>query len=377
MSTKPSDCRSFDTLSGVPNCRTRRNFLKYCSTAIGGTLTASVSTAATTRSNRLVRFGKTDLYVTRYCQGTAFRQVPRDDRPEGRAILHRCLDVGINFFDSAEAYGRGGSETVLGRAIRGRRDEVVLCTKAAPSSATIQDPDPNKFKLGGPITFSEEILFNKLEGSLKRLGTDYVDLYLFHDWDGTTPAEQLAEWMDKLVQSGKTRYWGVSNFSAQQVTRFCEIADTQSGQSSIAGTEDYFHIAVGERQDPDLFKVIRRNNLGMLAFSPQNEGQLSPGREDKLGKAKTPVVRALDKVARELGATRPQVCIAWVLAHPEVTSVLGGAESPEHVEENFGGTQLELPPEALATLNAVSKTYLQHRLQRIQQVQAEGAQTSN
>ena len=336
-----------------------------------------MSSAAKIRSDRLVRFGKTDLYVTRYCQGTAFRQVPRDDRPEGRAILHRCLDVGINFFDSAEAYGWGGSETVLGRAIRGRRDEVVLCTKAAPSSAPVQDPDPNKFKPGGLVTFSEKILFEKLEGSLKRLRTDHVDLYLFHDWDGTTPADLLAEWMDKLVQSGKTRYWGVSNFSAQQVARFCEIAGARIGQSSIAGTEDYYHIAVGERHDPELFKVIRNNHLGMLAFSPQNEGQLSPGREDKLGKAKTPIVRALDKVARELGATRPQVCIAWVLSHPEVTSVLGGAESPEHVEENFGGTQLELPPDALAMLNAVSKKYLQHRLKRIEQVQAEKAQASN
>lgn len=357
----------------VSTLHTRRRFLGSCGSAVGVTLTVAAlptaSVSATSGSPPLVRFGSTDLYVTRYCQGTAFRQVPRTDNPQARAILHRCLDVGINFFDSAEAYGWGGSETVLGKVIQGRRDKVVICTKASPSNAPQRDPDTNKFKLGEQTTFTRDRLFGKLEQSLKRLGTDYVDLYLLHDWDRATPPEQLAEWMDALVQSGKTRYWGASNFSAEQYARFCELAQTQGGKTPLVGTEDYFHIAVGERYDPNLFKVIRENGLGLLAFSPQNEGQLSPGREESVGKAKIQVVRALDKVARDLGVTRPQVCIAWVLAHPEVTTTLGGAESPEHVEENFAGTRLELPAESLAILNQASKKYLQHRLLRIQQEQ--------
>ena len=356
--------------------QTRRSFLGCCGTAIGVTLTNTASCNSSSRSSHLVRFGNTDLYVSRYCQGTAFRQHPRNDNPEARAILHRCLDVGINFFDSAEAYGWGGSETVLGRVIRGRRDEVVICTKTYPSHPPVRDKNLDKFKPGPRIIFSRDVLFKKVEGSLNRLETDYIDLYLFHEWDDVTPLEQLAEWMDALVRSGKIRYWGVSNFTAQQVEQFCGIAHSAPDQSPIVGTEDYFHIAVGERYDPHLLRAIRANGLGLMAFSPQNEGKLSPGHEKELGKAKTLVVRALDQVARNLGTTRPQVCIAWVLAHPEVTSVLGGAESPEHVEENFGGTRLKLPPDAMATLNEASEKYRQHRLQRIKQVQTEAAQAT-
>lgn len=353
---------------------TRRRVLGNLGFAVSASLigvhsSSPSSLLANADTDRLVRFGDTDLYVTRYCQGTAFREIPRTDNPQARSILHRCLDVGINFFDSAEAYGWGGSETVLGKAIRGHRDEVILCTKASPNNPPQRDPNPNKFKVGDGLSFSQKALFRKVEGSLRRLGTDYLDLYLLHDWDNKTPPEQLATWMGTLVQSGKIRYWGISNFTTQQVNEFC---DQRQKQFPMSGTEDYFHIASGERPDADFLNVIHKNGLGLLAFSPQNEGQLSPGREDKLGKAKQAVVRVLDQVARNIGATRPQVCIAWVLAHQAVTTVLGGAESPEHVTENFGGTQIELPPEAISLLDAASEKYRQHRLLRIQQVKEAG-----
>ena len=360
-----------------PTTVDRRRFTKTCGGLATGALfgnCANRTTAAPSRAKGradLVQFGLTDLYVTRYCQGTAFRQVDRSDNPAARRILHKCLDVGINFFDSAEAYGWGGSEIVLGKVIVGRRDQVVICTKAAPSLKPQIDPDLNKFKLGQPCTFTREMVIRKAEGSLKRLGTDYIDLYMYHDPDEVTPVDELAASMDALVKAGKIRYWGASNFSAEQIGQFTKPARVQRGQAAIAGTEDYFHIAAGERYDPNLFQVIGAGRLGLLAFSPQNEGQLSPGRESKLGKAKMQVVRALDKVARDVDATRPQVCIAWVLSHPEVTSALGGAESPAHVEENFGGARLNLPPDALATLNAASKTFLQHRLRRLREVDGE------
>ena len=363
-----------------PSGLDRRRFIKACGglaagTLVGNQLASSANAAPAGAKGRsdLVRFGPTDLYVTRYCQGTAFRQVQRSDNPAARRILHKCLDVGINFFDSAEAYGWDGSEIVLGKAIAGRRDQVVICTKAAPSLKPQRDPDTNQFKLGGKCTLTREMVIRKAEGSLKRLDTDYIDLFMYHSPDDVTPVEELAASMDALVKAGKIRYWGASNFPAQQIDQFCDVGRANHQQAPIAGTEDYFHIAVGERYDPNLFKVIRENGLGMLAFSPQNEGQLSPGRDSKLGKAKTQVVRALDKVTHDVGATRPQVCIAWVLSHPEVTSVLGGAESPAHVEENFGGTRLKLPPEALATLNAASEKYLQHRMRRLKEEKAKGA----
>ncbi len=352
----------------------RRTFMKVCGAACGlaasGELPAAVTAEKSSKSRlpaELVQFGQTDLKVTRYCQGTAFRdpKVGRSDNPAARSILHACLDVGINFFDSAEAYGWGGSEMVLGKVIQGRRDDVVICTKAAPSRAP-NDPNKNKFKLGDRVTFTRETLRRKVEGSLKRLGTDYIDLYLLHQPDeADTPPEELAESLNALVQAGKIRYWGVSNFPASHVQKFFELDTGRKAQFRIAGTEDYFNIVARDVLKPDLIQMLRQTQLGLMAFSPQDTGRLAPGR--KISKAMMPVVRVLEEVARDLNATRPQVTIAWVLSHPVVTSCLGGAESPAHVKENFSGTHLVLPVDAVAKLNAVSDVYLQYKLRKQRQ----------
>ena len=173
--------------------------------------------------------------------------------------------------------------------------------------------------------------------------------------------------MDALVRSGKVRYWGVSNHSAEQVRQLHEICQGRPDRAPLVGTEDYYTITIGERFDPELFRVLRQAGLGLVAYSPQEEGILSPGREEQAGKSRMPVVRALDHVARDLGATRPQVCIAWSLANPAVTSVLGGAERPEHVVENFGGTRIQLPSDGLALLNEASAKYTERRRQRIKE----------
>ena len=321
---------------------------------------------AVERPSHLVRFGHTDLYVSRLCQGTAFRKVSRrGDDPEGLRILSHCIDIGVNFFDSSEAYGWGGSETVLGKAMAGRRDQVVVCTKAAP----VDGPESER------LVFTREALFRKAEGSLKRLGTDYIDLYLLHSPDERTPREdadtpppdvptrehmeQLADSLDDLVKAGKIRYWGVSNHLGRQVGELVELGKRE-GKSPIAGLEDYYNLVAAERKDfmvEELFPLIRQGNLGLLAFSPLGEGRLAPGREIPEGSPLKGPVEALDAVANELGATRPQVCVAWVLSHPEVTSVLAGAEKPEHVSDNFKGTQTSLPDEAIRQLNAAADTY--------------------
>ncbi len=360
----------------------RRSFLRTCGAALGtaflGDPTGHVTRAAADTGQRqgshLVRFGLSDLYVTRYCQGTAFRSknVPRTDNPAARAILQQSLEVGINFFDTAEGYGWGGSEKVLGRVLAesGRRHDVVICTKVHPGLPPADHPNFNAFNTISPNpTFSRRLLVRRLEMSLERLRTDYVDLYLLHNPDQVTPLEEVVDSMDALVRSGKIRYWGVSNHSASQVSTLHNICQTNPDKSPIVGTEDYYNITIGERFDPELFRVLREAKKGLLAFSPQEAGILSPGREKEAGKTRMPVLRALDQVARELGATRPQVCIAWSLANPAVTSVLGGAESPAQVVENFGGTQIQLTSEALELLNAASATYTQKRLQRIRDVE--------
>ena len=335
---------------------TRRKFNRSLAALAGGVLVGGSAAAAKTAPLARVRFGRTDLLVTRYSQGTAFRQLPRNDNPKARRILERCLDVGVNFFDSAEAYGWGGSETLLGRVVKGRRDKVVICTKAAPSEAPVRDPNTNKFRLGKRVTFTRKTLTAKCEGSLKRLGTDYLDLFLLHDDDGKTPPEEIAGTMDRLVMAGKIRYWGLSNFTAANIGKYVGLPKGQRKPNSVvSGTEDYFHIAAGLRMNTELLRVIRRSGLGILAFSPQDCGRLSPGRKENA--AYGSLIATLDEVAGELSTTRPRVLIAWSLAHPAVTSVLGGAESPAHVDDNIGGPQLEIPDELMSRLKTASRAH--------------------
>ena len=315
----------------------------------------------------LVRFGQTDLHVSRLCQGTAFRHLPRADDPRGLQVLHHCLDRGVNFFDSAQAYGWGGAEQVLGKAIAGRRDQVIICTKVPPTHKPEREGDPGK-----PARFTRDYLFQQVEGSLQRLGTDYLDLYLLHQPDKVTPAAEIIEPMDELVRAGKIRYWGVSNHSGIQVSEYVELAKT-TGKAPIAGTEDYYNIA-GENRNPEgesrmlkleqeLFPVLRRAGLGLLAFSPIDCGYLAPGREGEASAPLAALIQVLDQVAGDLGVARASVCVAWMLTHPEVTSVLAGSESPEHVDHNLAGIELELPPEALETLNAASARYREEQIE--------------
>ena len=320
------------------------------------------------QADHLVRFGTTDLYVSRLCQGTAFRHLHRAaDDPQGQRVLRRCLDVGVNFFDSSNAYGWGGAEEALGKAVRGHRDEVVICSKVAASHRPEREG-----AAGRPARFTHDFLVQQVDGSLRRLGMDYLDLYLLHQPDGVTPGAEIATSMDALVRAGKIRYWGVSNHAAAQVSEYVELGNTL-GTAPIAGIEDYYNIVgssltdAGESRvgqlEREMFPVVRRSfrgRMGLLAFSPLDAGRLAPGRQVEPGTPLAALIAVLDQVAHSLRASLAQVCIAWVLTHSEVTSVLAGAESPEHVEANLAGTQLALPTEAIATLNAASAAYQAH-----------------
>jgi aryl-alcohol dehydrogenase-like predicted oxidoreductase len=275
------------------------------------------------------------------------------DDPNAQIILRRCLELGINFFDTSNAYGWGGSEIALGKAVKGARDKVVICSKVS-----------NYLKAEGASTaqkqpYNRSMITREAESSLKRLATDYLDLYLIHNTSEGTPPEEIAETMNSLVKSGKIRYWGLSNHTDSQVADFLRVS-RGSGKTPLAGLEDYYNIVAGERRefmDHKLFPLIRQGRLGLMAFSPLAEGRLAPGRPVESGSPLQEVIKALDEVAKELGVTRPQVCIAWVLTRREVTSVLAGAERPDHVEDNFKGTQLTLPKDAVRKLDAASDSY--------------------
>ena len=167
----------------------RRTFLKACGAAAGSVVLAPLAgcqqapppSEPASRASHLVQFGHTDLYVSRLCQGTAFRRhLSREGGDvEAHKLIQHCIDIGINFFDSAEGYGMGGSETALGHGVAGRRSEVVIATKASPAPAG-----------GEPLGFTKEILTQKAEASLKRLNTDYIDLYLLHGPDNLTPSDE-------------------------------------------------------------------------------------------------------------------------------------------------------------------------------------------
>ncbi len=312
---------------------------------------------------RRVRFGETDLYVSRLCQGTAFRHLPRNDNPGSLRVLKHCLEVGVNFFDSSNAYGWGGAEGLLGQAIAGWRDRVVICTKVAAYQAV----ETNGLEgAATEVSFSREFLFAQVESSLDRLGTDYIDLYMLHQSDKITPAEEIVDTMEALVTSGKIRYWGISNHTAAQVNEYLNLCG-QSEKPSIAGVEEYYTIAGKSLNEEgasrtalleqELFPIIRDTGIGLLAFGPMDGGHLAVEHPEIVSSPLKALIVALDEVALDLAVPRAAVCVAWVLTHGEVTSVLAGSESPEHVEANLIGTTLELADSVLMTLNTASHNY--------------------
>lgn len=309
-----------------------------------------------------VPFGATDLQVTRLCQGTAFRNMARSAlNEEGERVLRHCIDAGINFFDSAFAYGWGGAEELLGKVIAGRRDQVVVCTKAPPTQAPRSEDEP-----AAPAAFTHGHLTEQLEGSLARLGTDYLDLFLLHSEDRVALAAPICEAMDAFVRAGKVRYWGVSNHRAAFVRELHATA-VAAGTSAPAGIEDYYTVAGRATTDDgasrtrllerEMFPVVRELGLGVLAFSPMDAGDLAPGKEHEPGSPMARICQSLDEAAGELSVSRAEVCVAWVLARPEVTSVLAGIEKPEHVDQMVAGTFLAIPNELMERLDAASERF--------------------
>ena len=310
--------------------------------------------------SHLVRFGNTDLFVSRMCQGTAFRDHPRTrDNPLGLYVLRHCIDIGVNFFDSSNAYGEGGSEELLGRAIEGQRDKVVICTKIAPRPDP-SDPENRQKKL----PFSRDFLMESVNSALLRLSTDYIDLFLLHSRDFCTPFEEIAESMDLLVSSGKTRYWGVSNHPASDINEIVQLGKN-SDKAPISAIEDYYGIAGTHNNssgnnrvrviENDMFPVLHESGIGMIAFSPLGGGQLA--KEENADSPISDLINVIDEVAAELNVARATVCVAWVAAHSEVTSILAGSCTPKAVDQNFAGTNLILPDEAFAKLTAASHTF--------------------
>ncbi len=291
-----------------------------------------------------------------------FANVGTTDLEQATRQIDRCLDAGVNLIDTADVYSAGLSEEIVGRALRGRRDRVVLATKARmPMGDGVNDAG-----------LSRHHLIAACEASLRRLGTDHIDLYQVHEWDGVTPLEETLDALDHLVKSGKVRYIGCSNYAGWQLMKALGVAE---GRGLDRFVSQQIHYTLQAREaEYELVPIAVDQGLGILVWSPLAGGLLSgkyrrdqpdPEQSRLLSGWDEPPVRDQDKlydivdtlvaVAADRGASPAQVALAWLLARPAVTSVIIGARTIDQLADNLGAADLTLSDEELARLEKVSR----------------------
>jgi aryl-alcohol dehydrogenase-like predicted oxidoreductase len=288
-------------------------------------------------------------------------------RDEARRIFDTYVDRGGNFIDSANVYTNGSAERLVGEFARNRRDSLVLATKY---TMTTRAGDPNA---GGNHRKS---MVGSVEDSLRRLGTDYIDLLYLHAWDSTTPVEEVLRAMDDLVRAGKVLYVGISDTPAWQVARMQAIADLR-GWSRLAALQIEYSL-IERTVERDLIPMAGEMGLGVIPWSPLGSGVLTGkysradlGDENGLAGAVgtrkdvaagsgaltergLAIAEVVMKVAGDLGVTPSQVALAWTMRDPRVTAPIIGARTLEQFEDNLGALDLTLPDAALADLEAAS-----------------------
>lgn len=274
-------------------------------------------------------------------------------------IIAAAQEIGVNFIDTADAYGRGDSETTLGHALKGRRDRFVIATKVY-------------FKMGdGPNDYgtSRYHIMNGVEASLRRLQTDHIDLYQMHRWDDTTPIAETMRTLDDLVRSGKVRYIGASAYAAWQLASANMLAEL-SGWSAFVTIQSHYHMM--EREvERELLPYCRGYNVGFIPYFPLAGGFLTgkykrgeaapPGSRGEssgyvqqyMTEANYDKVESLTNWAAERGRTMGELAHAWLLAQPQVCSVISGLTRLEHLHSNIKGADWTLTAEELAEVNGV------------------------
>jgi aryl-alcohol dehydrogenase-like predicted oxidoreductase len=299
--------------------------------------------------------------------GELFKAWGASDVAEATRLVDVCLDAGLNLFDSADIYSQGMAEEILGRAIDGRRDRVLISTKGT-------------FRFGsGPndVGSSRHHLIRSIEGSLKRLGTDYIDLYQLHGFDAVTPIEEVLNTLDDLVRAGKIRYIGCSNFSGWHLMKSLAISE-KYGLARYVAHQAYYSL-IGRDYEWELMPLGVDQKVGAVVWSPLGWGRLTgkvrrnqplPETSRLQSKVVTDigplvldeyvykVVDALDEVAKETGKTVPQVALNWLLQRPTVATVIIGARNEEQLRQNLGAVGWNLTREQVAKLDAASATTL-------------------
>lgn len=283
------------------------------------------------------------------------------DIEEARRLVAICLEAGVNLFDTADVYSNGASEEVLGAAIKRQRDSVLISTKMSlPMGDGPNDGGSSRFRI-----------IRSVEGALKRLGTDYIDILQLHAFDAFTPVEEVLATLDTLVRDGKVRYVGISNFSGWQIMKSLAVAEKYGWPRYVAN--QVYYSLVGRDYEWDLMPLGQDQGLGALVWSPLGWGRLTgkvrrgaplpegsrlhetasfgpPMEDEHLYR----VVDALEAIAEETDKTVPQVALNWLIQRPTVSSVIIGARNEEQLRQNLGAVGWTLNPDQIGKLDAAS-----------------------
>ncbi len=319
-----------------------------------------------------IKLGKSGLKVSRICLGCmSYSVTPTKERPwtldeeHGRPFIRHALELGINYFDTANMYSKGDSELVLGRALRdfARREEVVIATK-------VFYPMRGDANGGG---LSRKSIMTEIDASLRRLGTDYVDLYQIHRWDDATPIDETLEALHDVVKAGKARYLGASSMSAWQFAKALYTAD-QHGWTRFVSMQPHYNLLYRE-EEREMLALCVDQGIGVVPWSPLARGRLARpwedepstvrGSSDPWGDGVYAASKAADKavvdrvgeVAARLGVPRAQVALAWLLHKSAVTAPIVGATKPHHLEEAVAALTVRLQD---AEIEALEAPYVPH-----------------
>jgi aryl-alcohol dehydrogenase (NADP+) len=318
-----------------------------------------------------VNLGSTGLKVSRICLGTMtygskkWREWVLEE-PESRPFIQRALDLGINFFDTADMYSVGVSEEVVGRALKDfgpGRDRVVIATK-------VFNPMGEDLNQRG---LSRKHIMHAIDDSLRRLGTDYVDLYQIHRFDYSTPIEETMQALHEVVKAGKALYIGASSMFTWQFVKMQYIAD-QNGLTRFVTMQNHYNLIYRE-EEREMIPYCRSEGIGVIPWSPLARGFLAGNRsKQEFGstlRARTDeyaqsmyyqnsdfdVVKRVTEIAQKRGVNNAQVALAWVLQQPGITAPIVGASKMQHLEDAIKATELKLTQEEL---NALAEPYQPH-----------------
>ncbi len=315
------------------------------------------------------QLGRSGLQVPALSFGTAtfggntpfFKTWGETNEKEATRLVDICLESGVNLFDTADVYSKGASEDILGKAIKGRRDQVLLSTKA---TFTMGD-NPND------VGSSRYHLINACHASLKRLNTDYIDIYFMHGFDALTPVDETLSALDLLIKQGKIRYIGCSNFSGWHLMKSLAVSE-KYGLARYVVYQGYYSL-IGRDYEWELMPLGLDQGVGLMVWSPLGWGRLTgkirrgaplqAGRIQSGGASGGPIVSddylydvidVLDTIAQETGKTISQVALNWLLTRPTVVNIIIGARNEEQLKQNLGAIGWQLTQEQITRLDIAS-----------------------